>query len=156
MNAFRFALILLLSALLLACSQPAPTPRASIADIEAAARIDIPDAAADVQGYVETGGPDSFAAVRFTLPASELDRFLKQSGYSEPLKPVAPPLLMQFADRDLASDIPGWPTPEQWEALAANGRLAGVSQTEPGFSRSAIVHYSDADRPTVYLIHFEL
>jgi len=131
-------------------------PPPGIDALESVVRIKIPPTAFDVQWDIESGGMDDLAAVSFVLPASDLDDFLKQAGYSGPLEPITALNLGQFDDLGLEKKIPGWPTPAQWDTLVAAKVLKGRSQTEPDFVRKIIVDCSADNLCTIYLIHFEV
>jgi len=130
-------------------------PPYSITDIETLARIEIPSSATDVQSYVDLGGMDSFVALRFLLPAAEMEDFLSDVGCTESLEPVAYVSTLFYG---LDDKISGWPSRGQWKSILADKShvLMGCEQSAPGFSRKIIVDQSQTDIYTIYLIHFEL
>lgn len=128
--------------------------RYTLAEIEAIARLHIPASAAGVDSYLIRGGMDSYVALKFSLPAEDLESFLNGAGYLETLKPldaVSP----NFGD--LQQKMQGWPSWEQWQEMLNDEsiKLLGLDMTEPGFSRQIIVDQSDPALYVIYLVHFE-
>ncbi len=112
------------------------------ATIEQYARIMLPASATDIHSYTESG-IDRIIYVRFTLPASDLDQFLRDSGYTEPL-------------RNNYNPIPVWTKEEfdWWHADQAQSFRDGKA-SEPSFWKNIFVDTSDPQTYIVYLEHFE-
>lgn len=132
-----------------------PIKTYSKAEIEMLARIKLPDSVIHFDSYVLTGGMDSFVALRFSLPATEISDMLSGAGYTQALEPIdyVPSVFSRMSDK-----IPEWPTSEKWKSLAEDKSvmLMGSTQSEAGFSRNIIVNQSRSDIYLVYLVHFEL
>jgi len=112
------------------------------ATIEQYARIKLPASATDIHSYTESG-MDRIIYVRFTLPASDLEQFLRDSGYSEPL-------------RNNYNPISAWPKKrfDWWHADQAQS-FRGGEVSEPSFWKNIFVDTSDPQTYIVYLKHFE-
>lgn len=127
----------------------------TIEDIEALARIQIPDSVANLESYVDPGGIDHLIALRIDLPADELDSFLEGAGYAKPLEPISfvPSLFGQ-----MGSYMTNWPTIETWDSMMQEkaDQLFSLQKIEPGFARNIIVDKSDPERYVIYLIHHSL
>ncbi len=113
------------------------------ATIEQYARIKLPASATDIHSYTESG-MDRIILVRFTLPATDLSQFLRDAGYTEPLRNNYNPLSAWNG-----YDLP-WLQPES----AAN--FAGGIASELSFAKRIFVDTSDPQTYIVYLEHFEL
>ncbi len=113
------------------------------ATIEQYARIKLPANATDIYSYTESG-IDRIIYVRFTLPASDLDQFLRDSGYTEPLRNNYDPVVTRPQKRL-----------DWWHADQAQS-FRGSSIGEPSFAKNIFVDTSDPQTYIVYLEHFEL
>ncbi|HLK96163.1 MAG TPA: hypothetical protein VK364_00200 [Hymenobacter sp.] len=117
----------------------APLDRATI---EQYARIKLPASATDIHSYTESG-MDRIILVRFTLPAGALEQFLRDAGYSEPL-------------RNNYNPVSAWPEEkfDWWNPDQAQS-FRGGKAAEPGFWKNIFVDASDPQTSIVYLEHFE-
>jgi hypothetical protein len=86
--------------------QPAPTPGSDLELIEADARVTIPSSAREIYATV-SGFRELDIWMRFDLPASDLDSFLRDAYCTTPLLPVQP---QNHAPGDLEPD---WWQPHQ-------------------------------------------
>lgn len=133
-----------------------PTP--SVAEIEEIGRLRMPSSAQDIEAYADLDGMDDIVIVRFKLPHDELEAFLRDAGYPQPLQPAdrlssIPGWAMGFDQL-----LPAWPSDEGWQRMLDDpARVLQVAESsEPGFYRSVIVDFGDSDLPTVYLRHNDL
>ncbi|HLK96162.1 MAG TPA: hypothetical protein VK364_00195 [Hymenobacter sp.] len=113
------------------------------ATIEQYARIKLPASATDIHSYTESG-MDRIIYVRFTLPAGDLEQFLRDARYTEPLRNNYNPI---FTDAQEQFD---W-----WQTDQAQS-FRGIKASEPSFAKNILVDTSDPQTYIVYLEHFEL
>lgn len=125
-------------------------PTLTMEEIERMARIKIPDSAQDIQVYYVTGGMDDLILVKFTLPATELDAFLKSAGYPTELTDHGWP---RFVPSD---HVPWWPKREEYfDNPEKSFAGAEVQEMEIGFVRKILVDQTDLELFIIYLQHFE-
>jgi hypothetical protein len=111
--------------------------------IEAYARVKIPASATDLQASLLTGWLDDSASVKFKLPISDLDPFLKSAGYIEPLEDNFSPI-----GRTNSKEISWW---KPGDAKA----FAGTEVMEAGFTKKIMVDKTNPQLLIIYLNHFE-
>lgn len=111
--------------------------------IEESARIKLPATVQDLHVHTESG-IDTLVVIRFTMQKNELETFLKDAGYTEPLRPNFRP----FRSQEL-QDIP-W-----WNPDAVREPSGGLLSTED-WASELMVDTSDPRSATVYLKAFDL
>jgi len=125
-------------------TRPEDIDRLSRGQIESFAEVELPASASGLRSAVIDGFMDDAIEVSFTLPADELDPFVRASGFEPPLEDGFNPL------GPLAGRALGWKLP-------ADAQVRGLEEvTSADFGRSLAVTDAGEGRVTVYLTASQL
>lgn len=113
----------------------------SVEEVEKIARIEIPDAASEIQVDADTGWMDDAAWIKFALPPNELEFFLENYGFQ----------LEEGYWSIQNTGLSWWPewSPPSGPSIA---KYMGGKRHFPGYSQSILV---DVTNPDLYIVYFQ-